>query len=526
MQPQPPMPRWLWLIPFGIAALRVLPWLASRALDPLAADQALLEMGFLPKDTLQYLAFAQQTATDGGWLLANPFTTTGQDDRFLLPLLSLLGSLAAQTGTAIITWLELSRFPLLLVYFAVLWKLLAGFFPDPRERALTCVLVGLAGGLEVLVKPLGGALPVPLDREMEQATWQMSGWSLFAASANPLWIAGAAGSLALLRPILTPTGAISTRTTCAIAGGLFALYIIHPYSAVAVLAIALSLPALALALWIPPDWARWRRLGLAVATGTVLIGCLATWQRADPVFAESAGSALGTQQLSPFWYPLVLGGLCVLALRGARTWVEGTHPMRFALLAWLLTAVFLHTSTLLNGYHFASQLHLPLCILAAPAFFEAWHGAQQGRRGARVLCAVTLAAPLLMTAESITRIRTTHIIPAETSAIIATLEARPAGNVLVGARLGNVLPAYTQHRVYVGHHFLTPEYNTRRREIIALSSDPAQADALTSFVRDHRIRYALLPRELAASGIATLTPLATKTQEIGRYTLLELGAPG
>ena len=62
MQPQPPMPRWLWMIPVGIALLRSLPWLASRALGAETPDEVLLDMGFIPKDTLQYLAFARQTA--------------------------------------------------------------------------------------------------------------------------------------------------------------------------------------------------------------------------------------------------------------------------------------------------------------------------------------------------------------------------------------------------------------------------------------------------------------------------------
>ena len=57
-----PMPRWLWTIPIGIAALRSLPWLGTYLVEP-GADQTLLHLGFIPKDMLQYLAFAREA----GW---------------------------------------------------------------------------------------------------------------------------------------------------------------------------------------------------------------------------------------------------------------------------------------------------------------------------------------------------------------------------------------------------------------------------------------------------------------------------
>jgi hypothetical protein len=516
-------PRWLWAIPTGIAALRCLPWLASHLLEP-RANEALLHMGFIPKDTLQYLAFAREAGENASLFVANPFTVEPQAGRFLLPLTAVIGWLAAATGVPAIAWLELSRLPLLGMFFAVLWRLLAEFFETPRERALACVLIGLAGGVEVLAKPLAGALPPELRLELEQATWQMSGWNLFAASANPLWLAGGAAALALLRPLLVPRGAVPARLGLGIALGGFGLFALHPYSAVAVFAIALAQPIVALAARAPLDRARWLRLGAALLTAGLLIALLASWQRADAVFAATSAGALGSQQLSPFWYPLVLGGLCVLGLRGARIWAAGSHPLRFALLAWLLAAVLLHTSTLLNGYHFAAQLHVPLCILAAPAFFETWRAAREWRPGALALCAVTFAAPVLLTAESIVLLRATHGVPLEYPRLIEALRAKPAGNVLAGARLGNVLPAWTHHRVYVGHHFLTPRYFARQREVIELTGAGASPEALQAFVERHRIRYAVLPSERTAA----LEALAARTQRsetLGRFTLLELAAP-
>jgi hypothetical protein len=281
----------------------------------------------------------------------------------------------------------------------------------------------------------------------------------------------------------------------------------------------------ALAMRAPVDIARWLRIGLATAAGGAAIAALAAWQHADAVYAVSAGGVFGTQQLSPFWYPLVLGGLCVLGLRGARSWTSGTHPLRFALLAWLIAAVSLHTSTLLNGYHFASALHIPLCILAAPAFFESWRSARKRRPGAIVLCGVTLAAPLLLTIESLSLLRTTHAVPVEYPQLIEALRTRPAGNVLAGARLGNALPAYTHHRVYVGHHFLTPDYAARRQEVIELTRADADPEQLLRLIETERIRYTILP-SARKPALDTLAAQTKSRQTIGRYTLLELSGAG
>ena len=144
-------------------------------------------------DFLQYLAFARQAAYDAGLFASNPFTTELQDGRFLLPLFTLLGTLGGALGGPLIAWIELARIPLLLVFFAVLWRFLAAFVGPARERALVCLCIGLSGGLEVLAKPLVPWLPAEAAAEFQQATWQMSGWSTFAAAYNPLWIALAIG---------------------------------------------------------------------------------------------------------------------------------------------------------------------------------------------------------------------------------------------------------------------------------------------------------------------------------------------
>lgn len=515
-----PMPHWLWALAAAIGLLRCVPWLATYWLAA-PPKSALLHMGYLPKDFLQYLAFARQAAYDAGLFATNPFTTELQDGRFLLPLFTLLGMLGGALGGPLIAWIELARIPLLLVFFAVLWRFLTAFVGPARERALVCLCIGLSGGLEVLAKPLVPWLPAEAAAEFQQATWQMSGWSTFAAAYNPLWIAGGAGLLAWLRPVLRPGMKMSPTTQFVSALGLLALFALHPYSAITAATVAMFGIALG---WLLGERSTARGTLPALGAGLVGIVLLGAWQRGDAVFVASAANALGDQQLSPFWYPLVYGGLCVFAIRGAREWIRSDHPMRFALLAWLLAAVWLHTSTLLNGYHFAVALHVPLCILAAPSFVETWDRARTGNAAAIALCAVTLSAPLWLTAESIAKLGEEQKVPIEFEAIVAELQPLPPGNVLSGEKLGNVLPAYTPHRVFAGHHFLTPDLQQRGALVRDLMQGTLNADAVSALVREHRIDYAVLPTQQAARGIAALIPWTKAQRPIGRFTLLELQA--
>jgi len=536
--PLPPTrpPSWLWLLFAAVAVLRTLPWLATYAIEPGEGSQ-LLHVGFIPKDLLQYIAFARESAASGSLFVANPFTTEPQDGRFLLPLIALAGFAHAAIGGEIATWIELSRIPLVFAWLAALWRLAALFVPDACERALACALVACSGGLEVLAPGAAFALSDEMRTEIAQATWQMNGWTSFALAYNPLWLAGSALSMTLLAFALAPGERAAMRSAALFAAGSFALYAIHPYSSVALFVVLAAHAAVELALRSRGEReacggaARVGLLATPVRTGALLgagaIAVLATWQRADAAFAASARAALGSQQLSPFWYPLVFGGLFVLALRGARDWLAGEHALRFALLGWVVAAVWLHTSSLLNGYHFASQLHVPLCFVAAPAFARTWRDARAGRAGAIALCLLTLGGPLLYTADALVALREQNRVPVEYPAIAEALAELPPGNALTGAKLGNYLPAFAPHRVYVGHHFLTPDYRERAERVAdwTTSSTAEAGRALDELVCAEQIRYAVLPSARASAGIAALAPRTTRARRIGRYSLLELDCP-
>ena len=275
------------------------------------------------------------------------------------------------------------------------------------------------------------------------------------------------------------------------------------------------------------DRRKWTRIAIALAPGLGLVAGVGAWQTADPVYAAASGNVIGGQTAAPFWYPLTYGALALLALRGARIWAASDDPHRFALLSWTAAMALLHSSPILNGYHFVSQLHIPVCIAAAPAFAVTLDrlrsGAGRARAGAALLVALLFANPILVTIESIDDVRELNTIPRAYRGIVNSMEGLPPGNVLTSPWLGNVLPAYTPHRVFVGHHFLTPDYRERSGLQAALVSDPARADELRALIDEQRIRYVVVRDKHLATVRAALAPRIARALRHGRLVLLILG---
>src|SRR5262249_47152239 len=149
------------------------------------------------------------------------------------------------------------------------------------------------------------------------------------------------------------------------------------------------------------------------------------------------------------------------------------------LLAWIAAVLWLHTSPVLNGYHFVPYLHLPVAILASAGVLEALErargdGASPLRRVVGLLLVATLfPASIAATLGALGDVRRDNVFPLAQAEVLEDLAARPAGHVLGPADLGNFIPAFTPHRVWVGQWFLTPDALGRAQRFEALMADPA-----------------------------------------------------
>ena len=312
-----------------------------------------------------------------------------------------------------------------------------------------------------MVDPVLRLLPKPLYDVTFQDLWPLYGWNTFAALFNPLWAASLGLTLVTLEPMLKPMRPTRTQDLIRIAVGFGCS------TGYALTRPSWSSPSLVYGL----PWARFcvSRSIQTVIYGSptplypllLLIAAIVFWQSGDTIFRRIAGNSLGHQSASIFWYPLTLGLTGLFAIQGLQRLTASAHPWRYRLGAWLLAVVFLHTSPLLNGYHFVFQLYLPICFLAAPVVRDTFEG-----------CAIALSAhPLstllllglflscaVVTRRSLGDLWQENLVPQSFVDVARLLADKPTGNVLAMPGLGNILPAYGPHRVYVGHWFLTREF--------------------------------------------------------------------
>jgi hypothetical protein len=82
--------------------------------------------------------------------------------------------------------------------------------------------------------------------------------------------------------------------------------------------------------------------------------------------------------------------------------------------------------------------------------------------------------------------------------LVHVLAGEPAANALVPAGFGNVLPAFSSQRVWVGHWFLSPDYFVREQLFRRYTTSPAYADALRGVLSEDRIRHLVVPVERSA----------------------------
>lgn len=517
----------VWAMALGVAVLRALPFLQLLWTRP-PPGYAYLPIGYLPKDFLAYVALIRQPRDSGRLLLANPFTTEPQEGRFVLLFHQALGLVHAATGIDPFWLLELSRVPLLLVFFAVLWRFTGHVFAQRRERLWTCGLVAFAGGLEPFVLPWAQAvLPGAVAEHMERDLWPLYGWSGFGSLYNPLWIAALVLLLVTLRPLLQPGGPAGWRDYAQAAVGFVLLALTHTYSAILLAAILAGVALVELAMEPAAGWRRLWREAAALLPAAALVAAIAAWQLRDPVFAASAGGVLGAQSASLFWLPITHGVLAFFALRGFQRWAREQHAWRLAVGGWLLGVALLVSSNVLNGYHFIFGLTLPLCIAAAPAIaatVEEWR-TRGGLRWA-ALAAVALllfASPVWLTAAAMGEAREQSVVPRSYVPVLADLRGAPPTNVLAPPELGNLIPAVTPHHVWLGQWFLTPDYANRSRWYALMVEQPeSQAQLLRILVDRHRIGAIVVPAAAAGRIAAGLAPRVERVVGQGELATIYL----
>ncbi len=523
------MPPWpFWLIPLVVAALRAIPFLAGCATAP-AEGQVRIPVGYNPTDFSVYASLVRSASEHFSFTLENPFTTFPQDGRYLMPLFSLLGGLGKLTGLGPFSVLEWSRTPLIFLFFGTLWWFLAPIFSCSKDRMLACVLVAFSGGIEYLVMPFISHFPAEVADVAGHDLSNAFGWTSFASCYNPLWLAGLTGTLVALRPLFEPARPASFGAVARLGLGAVLAYVLHPYSGMVVIAVIALLPCVAWFSGRAPE----AKSRLVVHTLTLLlvalcVGTLGWWQSRDTVYRLTAQNVFGKWDVPVFWYPVGLGLIGLLALFGWRDLLRNKAPLSVPLATWTLAVMALHSSPVLNGFHFVFHLHLPICIAATPPFRRFLETSQRTAVGS--LLRWGMLTGLFASALYTTYVSATGALsfqaPADSVQIAKHLGTQPRGNVWASPELSNLIPAYSGQFVYAGHWFLTPGWGTKKSLYDSFIKGEMLAGEITRFFANEKIRYAVVPKNANQRFLEELAAQSEARREFTDHTLFLLRQSG
>jgi hypothetical protein len=190
---------------------------------------------------------------------------------------------------------------------------------------------------------------------------------------------------------------------------------------------------------------------------------------------------------------------------------------------WIAAIGLLQSSPVLNGYHFVPYGYIPVALLAADPVsrtFERLRAGASAAAGALALAALLFAGTAANAAGAFEEVAGLQL-PADYAAALASLAALPPGNVLCESGVGNAVPAFGPHRVFVGHWFMTPD-REGRAELAGRALGPGGGALARQLVESERIDYVLAVTPAVPSLAAALADLAPRVETHGEVSILAL----
>lgn len=216
---------------------------------------------------------------------------------------------------------------------------------------------------------------------------------------------------------------------------------------------------------------------------------------------QAAVSARGFLVLVAILIPVLV--LTVIGLRRPRN--ASTH--RRLLLLWVPSALAVYLISTTFPSHALEGLSLPLAVLA----LDGWGLLRLPRPLGLAMVAIATIPGLIVTVNQFRQI--THADPQamlissdERSALSYIERTSGSGGVLASLRLAAAVPAYTGHRVWVGHPSWTPNFAGRATLTSDLFAGRLPAGAAQTLLRRVGARYLLddCERGLYRAGLGTL----------------------
>ena len=456
------------LVIAGVLFLTLLPLMAGLIYKPM--DSFYTGTGFIGgADKMVYFSQIEE-ASQGHLLFHNLYTSEPQTAAIFSPIWLAIGFFVRLTDLPVLFAFHLFR---LLAGFLFLWLIylfLVKFFKDINWRKLSFLLICLSSGLGVFT--VGSNWNVDyLYEHLGTDIWLTEGNTFLSLAHSPLFI------VSQILMVVIFWWAIE-RLNKAKWGevflyGLIAAFLglIHPYDlfiVFPVLGVWFLIKCLKLKKFFPLIFARLLVLGLIASLSFMYF----YWLKAsDPAFT---GWLVQNVTLSPkiLNYFIGYGLLFIFYLFGLFKTVKSKNPYLFFLSVWSIIVWFLIFIPFQFQRRLANAWHLPITIIASTSlyylysYFKAkknWHSFLLKYFIFQFIGALLITSTFFAVAAEIMIIlwnRYPVYINRDIYGGLLWLKERAAGEdiILSSAISGNIIPAFTGRKVYIGHGHQTTDW--------------------------------------------------------------------
>jgi hypothetical protein len=466
---------------FGVTMLPY--WFGWSAAGPDAVFMGLL---FDVPDHAQYWAWVTSSARDG-LFISNALTPEPNPASFMNPMMWLLAQ-GRRAGVGFPELFQLWRAVGAMVAVGGIVWCTRVLVTDPEQRRTARWVALLGGGFGwalVAVKVIGGLPETPFPTDVytvePNTFWAVLSYPYLALAQGLLALVLTAAWQAYQQPSVSRVGVAALGAAVLGAFHAYDLLIVYAVLGAAVVLIALRRRR------VP-----WRLVGVAVAVG-LASAPIALYYRhlttATPlwrdILAQYANAGVWTP--TPPHMIILMGLPLLLAVAGG--WLRRRGPDReLFVIAWALAGGLLPYLPVVYQIKLLTGWQVPLAILAASAWHEAWSRyaprvlARAGATGA-TLALVVLVVPtnLYLVGWRFVELRrhsTPYFVSTGERDALAWLAERRTDRDVVLARedFGRWVPGYTGMRAALAHWAMTARYFERRRVMDAFFSERLPED--------------------------------------------------
>jgi len=502
----------------------------------------MLSSGFLvrPDDHFSYASWAEQ-ARKGSYFFSDMFTTDDHDALFFNPYFVLIGVASRALGTAVITTLILGgMIGMAITLFASFYISLSLHFPARAARWGT-LFVGFASGFSTFIYVLHYFFQTKLTWGADVAYQDAILFSTFIAFPYQ------AASVALMVLVIYCIRACEQRK---IASNYYTLILLsflstvtiltHPYEMVMLLS---SYSLFVMIMQIRGDRASTRRWPILLLVTIAIIPAIVyhCWLIQQPVWNSFGLHSLDNARTRLSWL-IGYGTMLPLSIVGAcYCWYNDTYSDGLWFGAWVCLLVVLLIILAIPQTKVCSGGHFPMCVLAGLGFSKILARAREVSN-IYLRTVGLLAAALILLSTFVTSIGLALEVykprkyDADVGEVLTAIKERSnlaltTPRVLCNTKLGLLAPTLAGVRVFAGHPTLTPDYNSRRANLVEAGVEFADSHStsngynrhvLYDLVERHRFDYVVLEDKSVAQSFILDSGNITLIGVCGRFSLYKV----